>query len=157
MEGYLQNLAGTKHKATDMVVAPVLEKGSKIGSDWALPCHSIILSAHSSVFAASDRHGDNMKADFTDNGHRIMRLPLSQNAARRMLQFIYGSLCDAQKMSLTEACQLAVVSHMKGIQGCFQSCASNAPACGYCCCNQESIYMYPEASKEAVSSSLHAT
>lgn len=127
MEDYMKNLADTKHGVTDMILAPAhtdalvdktSEEDTTTPAEWALPCHSIILSAHSSVFAASDRHNQNdLKTECTKDGKRIMRLPLSEQAARRLLQFLYGSACEPKTMSLSEACQLAVISDMKDIQG----------------------------------------
>lgn len=113
----MANLTDTRHSVTDMVNAAAHDEEQASAPDWALLCHSIFLSAHSKAFAASDRHGGTMKAEVTKAGKRVMRLPLTEQAARSMLRILYGCPHDARAMGLSEACQLAVLSNMKGIQG----------------------------------------
>ena len=135
MEDYLKNLA-----ETDMVLAPVHvdepaeTEGAAALPEWKLPCHSLILTAHSKSFAvsahASEKAGNSsdsvflvaslkfeaLPAEPTKNGKKILRLPLSEQAARSFLQHLYGCLGDGKGMGLSEACQLAALSHQAGLQ-----------------------------------------
>ena len=129
MEDYLNNLADSEHE-TDMVLAPlhldepVLDERAEPIPEWSLPCHSVILSAHSKAFAVSAGpsekqtrdHKDGSKIDILEEGKRVLRLPLSEQAARKLLQFIYGYSRHEEDLSLSDACQLAVLSRQKGLQ-----------------------------------------
>lgn len=58
-----------------------------------------------------------MKAELTKAGRRVMRLPLTEQAATSMLRILNGCPHDPKDLGLSEACQLAVLSNMKNIQG----------------------------------------
>ncbi len=100
-----------------MVLSPVIEEGEDATPVWALPCHALMMSVHSRVFAASARHSDKLTPELTEDGKRVMRLPLSERAARKLLQLFYGCKWHADDWDLTEACQLAMLGHMKDIEG----------------------------------------
>ena len=121
---YMQNLCDDEWRQTDTALAPIraLEKIQESveggpDKDWELPCHSIVLSVHSPVFAASRRCVNSTCIEKNNRGKRMLRLPINKAAAERLLQFCYGTLPDLEQLTLRETTQLAVLSHMQDMPG----------------------------------------
>ena len=117
----MKHLPEQDRTAADIVLGPVVHlNGSTEASktpEWMLPCHSIMLSSRSPVFAASTTHAQSTGCEKTADGKRIFRLPLHKRCAVRLLQFCYGTLEDPKQLSLLEAVQLAVISDMHDLKG----------------------------------------
>ena len=85
--------------------------------EWGLPCHSLILSSRSPVSAASHRNAECTRIDKTEDGKRIVRLPLDEESATYFLQYCYGVLTQSTKLPWTAAIPISVVSNMLGMPG----------------------------------------
>ena len=122
---YMKHLQAQDHGSADIALGPVLRPKDPSDDsqmpEWLLPCHSIMLSSRSAVFAASTFHAKNTAVEETADGKRIVRLPLHQGGAMRLLQYCYGTLTDLKKVCLVELAQLVVISDMLHIEG-WQDC-----------------------------------
>ena len=121
IESYMKHLPSHDRATADSALGPLYmsEEPSKVSTqpEWLLPCHSIMLSSRSPVFAASTTHAQSTGCEKTADGKRIFRLPLHKRCAVRLLQFCYGTLEDPKQLSLLEAVQLAVISDMHDLKG----------------------------------------
>ena len=117
----MKHLPSHDRATADLALGPVNLSEEPAGTspqpDWLLPCHSIMLSSRSPVFAASMTHAGSTGFEKTADGKKILRLPLRRGCAVRLLQFCYGTLTDPQQLSLPEAVQLAVISDMQDMKG----------------------------------------
>ena len=127
MARYMQNMSEEQQAAADLVLAPLKlpEKGSPCdkatsankSQEWMLPCHSLVLSIHSKVFAASDRHASSTATEQTEEGRRIIRLPVSQDVAHWLLLYCYGNLHNLRALDNHHLCGLAFISNMQAVSG----------------------------------------
>lgn len=121
-ESYMLNMSEEEQKLADIVLAPMEDENEETTeqneqSDWQLPCHSIILSAVSSAFAAGKQHSTSMHTEKNSNGKRVVRVPLDREAADIFLQYCYGVLSDPKALAVEDAFQLADVGHMYNMAG----------------------------------------
>ena len=125
---YMKNMSEAEEQQTDLVLAPLLSSAEESDSEeaWQLPCHSVILSAHSAVFSASKRHSMEMQTEKTTEGKRVLRLPLTENAAEILLQYCYGVFGDVKDMTADEAFELATISNMQAMRGNTHDCVFEA-------------------------------
>ena len=113
----MKNMTEAELEQADVVLAPVETPDEDSEDSWQLPCHSVILSAHSAVFSASKRSVGSLEAELNHEGKRILRLPLSKGAAEILLQHCYGVFDKLYDMSPEQAFELATVSDMQALKG----------------------------------------
>lgn len=122
-QSYMKNLSPKEQASADAVLAAIFqpeEMGSATSTqvtEWQLPFHSVILSAISKPFAASSLYASKTMEEKTLDGKRIVRLPLNKSAGKKLLQFSYGVLNEAENLSLADAVQLAAISNMQDLPG----------------------------------------
>lgn len=92
--------------------------------EWGLPCHSLVLSGRSHVFAASQHDAECTKSEKTKGGKRLVRLPMDEEAATFFLKYCYGTLTIFLGLPWTAAVLVARVSNMLDMPGeAQQTCA----------------------------------
>ena len=133
-------LSEEERASADMVLAPPIPVAQSAEYDlcedeslaanaaWQLPFHSLLVSGMSAPLAASITHAASAQGEKAEDGKGVLRLPLTQNAGARLLQFCYRALPEYEPpLSLAETIQLAMISHVQKLPGksfCLSAIAS---------------------------------